>query len=89
MLNHGAVDNMLPNSIFHTVDTALNISMKVGAIVIISPIFSVPAVITLLVGGWIGHVFMRAQLPVKREGSKAKAPVLGHFDSAVGGLGLC
>lgn len=65
----------------------LRMIVKVGAIIIVSPIFSIPAAITFLIGGWIGHIYMRTQLPVKRESSKAKAPVLGHFDSAIGGLG--
>ncbi|EED85726.1 predicted protein [Postia placenta Mad-698-R] len=37
-------------------------------------------------GGYIGHIFMKAQLSVKREMSNARAPVLGHIGSAFSGL---
>ena len=60
---------------------------KIGAILIISPGFSLPGAIVMLIGGWLGHVYMRAQLPAKREASKARSPVLAHCSSAMGGLG--
>jgi hypothetical protein len=37
-------------------------------------------------GGFLGQVYMRAQLSVKREMSNAKQPVIGIFNGAVGGL---
>jgi hypothetical protein len=39
-----------------------------------------------LLGGWIGRIYMKAQLSVKREMSNAKVPVLGHFGAAIAGL---
>lgn len=70
-------------------DVFLQIFMKFGAVIIISPVFVIPGIVVVLVGGWLGHVYMRAQLPVKRESSNAKSPVLGHFGSAISGLGEC
>lgn len=34
----------------------------------------------------MGNVYMKAQLSVKRELSKAKAPVMAHFGAAVEGI---
>ncbi len=38
--------------------------------------------------GWLGHVYMKAQLAVKRERSNARSPVIGHFGAAIAGLGM-
>lgn len=61
--------------------------LKVGAVVFMLPLYIVPTVIVAVLGALISQVYMRAQLSVKREMSNAKAPVLGHFGSAIAGLG--
>ena len=68
---------------------SLEMLMKLGAVVLISPIFIIPGVIIAVVGAWVGEIYMKAQLAVKRERSNAKAPVLGHFGAAFAGLGTC
>ncbi|THH33272.1 hypothetical protein EUX98_g944 [Antrodiella citrinella] len=80
------IDGPLSNSFYDVIDIVLEIAVKFGAVIIISPIFSVPGIIVILVGVGFGHIYMRAELPVKRESSNAKSPVLGHFGSAVSGL---
>ena len=81
------VDGSFCNATYYVFDVALQILFKFGAVIIISPIFLIPGVIVIAVGALFGHVYMRAQLPVKRESSNMKAPVLAHFGSAIGGLG--
>lgn len=44
--------------------------------------------LTCPAGGTLGNVYMKAQLAVKRELSKAKAPVVAHFGAAVEGIGM-
>ena len=61
-------------------------TIKVGAIVIFTPVFLLPAVFIAGLGGFLGQVFIKAQLSVKREMSNAKAPVLGVFGSTLTGL---
>ncbi|KAF8883986.1 P-loop containing nucleoside triphosphate hydrolase protein [Infundibulicybe gibba] len=60
--------------------------IKFGAVVILTPVFLGPGIFVALMGGWCGQIYMAAQLPVKREMSNAKAPVLGHFGAAMSGL---
>ena len=60
--------------------------MKVIAVVAFTPLFLIPSVIVAIVGGVLGHVYIKAQLSVKREMSVAKAPVLGHFSAAISGI---
>ena len=51
-----------------------------------SPVFLIPGALVALIGGWLGQIYMKAQLSVKREMSKASAPVLAHFGAAIRGI---
>ncbi|KAI0365043.1 P-loop containing nucleoside triphosphate hydrolase protein [Pilatotrama ljubarskyi] len=68
------------------VEVSIFMLLKMLAVVLFSPIFIIPAAMVAIAGGLCGHVFMRAQLSVKREMSNYKAPVLSHFGAAVGGI---
>ncbi|KAH8086658.1 multidrug resistance-associated ABC transporter [Cristinia sonorae] len=81
-----SIDGSFPSATYYVIDIAFQMIMKFGAVIIISPIFSIPGLIVFAIGAWFGHVYMRAQLPIKRESSTAKAPVLGHFGAAIAGL---
>jgi hypothetical protein len=48
---------------------------------------TIPALITIVVGMTMGHIYMTAQLPVKRLMSNAKSPIIGHIQNALVGLG--
>jgi hypothetical protein len=52
---------------------------RIGGVAIMTPIFAIPALIVGLVGGWVGRIYMAAQMSVKREMSNAKAPVVGQW----------
>ncbi len=59
-------------------ELTLDMLMKLSAVVFMTPIFLVPGIIIGALGGWIGQIYMAAQLSVKREMSNAKAPVVGQ-----------
>ncbi|KAI0080055.1 P-loop containing nucleoside triphosphate hydrolase protein [Panus rudis PR-1116 ss-1] len=84
--NYGTVDNVIPMYLFALTEVTGTIITKLAAVVIVAPVFLIPASMILGLGYWIGRIYMEAQLPTKRESSKAKAPVLGHFNAAVSGL---
>lgn len=65
---------------------SLEMIMKLGVVVLMSPIFLIPGILIAVLGAWVGEIYMKAQLAVKRERSNAKAPVLGHFGAAFAGL---
>jgi hypothetical protein len=52
--------------------------MRLGAVVLMTPIFLIPGFFVGLIGSWVGRIYMAAQLSVKREMSNAKAPVVGQ-----------
>ena len=56
------------------------------AVVYITPVFSGPGIFIAVIGAWLGRIYMKAQIAIKREMSNAKAPVLGHFGASVVGL---
>ena len=70
-------------------ELSLEMLMKLGVVVLISPIFLLPGAFIGALGAWVGELYMKAQLAVKRERSNAKAPVLGHFGAAFAGLSAC
>ncbi|CCM06697.1 uncharacterized protein FIBRA_08984 [Fibroporia radiculosa] len=60
--------------------------LKLTAVVAMSPIFVIPGAFLATAGAWMGQIYMKAQLSVKRERSNARAPVLGLFGAAFTGL---
>lgn len=52
---------------------------RLGAVVFMTPMFLIPGFFVGLFGGWVGRIYMAAQLSVKREMSNAKAPVVGQL----------
>lgn len=67
-------------------DVTLTMIIRLASVLVYTPIFLFPAVFIAAFGLWIGQVYMKAQLSVKREMSNAKAPVLGIFGGAISGL---
>ena len=70
-------------------DISLSMIAKFGAVVLFTPAFIPVALALLVVGVWLGQMYIKAQLPVKREMSAAKAPVLGILGGAIAGLRKC
>ena len=60
--------------------------LKMMGVVVFTPVFLFPALVVAAGGVISGNIYMKAQLPVKREMSNKKAPVLGHFGAAMTGL---
>ena len=61
--------------------------VRFGAVIVMTPIFGAPGALLVIIGIWMGNLFMKAQLAVKREMSNARAPIIGHISAAVHGLG--
>ncbi|KAH7929355.1 P-loop containing nucleoside triphosphate hydrolase protein [Leucogyrophana mollusca] len=81
-----AIDGPFAQGIGMAVEGSLKMLVKLGAVVLMTPVFLVPGVVVGVIGGIVGRIYMKAQLSVKREMSIAKAPVLGHFGAAIAGL---
>ncbi len=82
------VDGPISNRFSGFIEISAAMLLKLVAVVYLTPAFSVPGVGFAVLGAWLGHVYMKAQIAIKREMSNAKAPVLGHFGASVAGLGV-
>ena len=70
-------------------DLVIYLLFRMLGVVTFTPVFLLPAILVAITGSICGNIFMKAQMSVKREMSNAKAPVLGHFGAAIGGIGAC
>jgi hypothetical protein len=71
----------------HTVKLSLSALTELCSVLWYTPVFLLPALVVLLLGFWLGNVYIKVQLAVKREMANAKSPILGIVGSAINGLG--
>ncbi|KAH0581470.1 hypothetical protein H2248_012549 [Termitomyces sp. 'cryptogamus'] len=81
-----AVDTTIPDLFSHMFEIGVIIIVRFIAILIYTPTIGLFALLIFVVGGVVGNVYMKAQLAVKREMSKAKAPVMAHFGASMEGI---
>ena len=67
------MDGPVSNSFAWVIEISCTMLLKFLAIVYLTPIFSVPGVAIAVLGAWLGRVYMKAQIAIKREMSNAKA----------------
>ncbi|KAL1726028.1 P-loop containing nucleoside triphosphate hydrolase protein [Schizophyllum commune] len=80
------LDIELPHDVHFLCQLTTTLIVKLIAIVVITPLFLIFGVAVGITGMFLGSAYMRAQMPVMRETSKAKAPVLAHFGASMAGL---
>ncbi|KAF8876201.1 hypothetical protein CPB84DRAFT_1853019 [Gymnopilus junonius] len=80
------VDTSVASTGFWVVDMSLGALIKLGAIVLFTPIFIVPGFVVAAVGFVLGNWYLKAQLSIKREMSNARSPLLAHFNASIHGL---
>lgn len=81
------VDGPVAQFLSYVADLSISMTVKLGIIVALTPIFILPGVAVTIVGFWCGYIYIRAILSVKREMNNARAPVLAHFGAAITGIG--
>ena len=81
------VDSSIVDYVHSLTDMTSTMVVRFGAVIVMSPIFGIPGVLLCIVGAWLGQLYMRTQLAVKRERSNARSPILGHVSAAITGLG--
>lgn len=67
----------------------LSLTAKMILILVYTSAFLPPALFIVVFGIWVGRIYIKAQMSVKREMSNRKAPVLETFGSAIQGLSMC
>ncbi len=69
-----------------TAQLTLSMIAKLGAVIIYTPTFLLPGMVIAALGGYLGQLYIKTQLLVKREMSNAKSPVLGIIGETITGL---
>ncbi|KAJ7286214.1 hypothetical protein C8J57DRAFT_1446843 [Mycena rebaudengoi] len=82
----GTVDGSINQGFWDNLTLTIAMMTKFAAVVLFTPMALFSGAVIGALGGWIGQIYIKAQLSVKREMSNAKAPVLGHFSAAMAGL---
>ncbi|KAF9469452.1 P-loop containing nucleoside triphosphate hydrolase protein [Collybia nuda] len=81
-----AIDITIPNVFAQLFEVLVVITVRFITIMIFTPAVGMLGLLIFFVGGVAGNVYMKSQLSVKREMSKAKSPVMAHFGASVEGL---
>ncbi|KAJ7189543.1 P-loop containing nucleoside triphosphate hydrolase protein [Mycena pura] len=80
------VDDSIAVGVNRVFQLTLSLCIKFGTVILFSPAFLVPGLVITMLGAFFGQLFMKAQLPVKREMSNARSLTLGHFSAVITGL---
>ncbi|KDR74315.1 hypothetical protein GALMADRAFT_250126 [Galerina marginata CBS 339.88] len=80
------LDGPIPQQFVWLIDVFAGTLTKLGAVVIFTPLFFFPGLGAAVLGLYLGNVYLKAQLSVKRETSNARSPMLAHFSAAIHGL---
>ncbi|KAJ1309716.1 hypothetical protein OPQ81_006481 [Rhizoctonia solani] len=81
-----SVDGALPDGLNNLVDITIGLLSRFIAVIVFSPIFTIPGAAVFIIGIWIGQIYIAAQLSVKREMSNARSPLFSHFGAALQGI---
>lgn len=57
-----AVDGNIAMSLQALIEGALALSMRFSVIVYMSPLFLIPGLVIVILGGWLGNTYMAAQV---------------------------
>ncbi|KAF8886219.1 P-loop containing nucleoside triphosphate hydrolase protein [Gymnopilus junonius] len=81
-----AVDSAIPQGLGDLAELSISVITSIGTIVIFTPLFLFPAIAMTAFVLFLGNVYLKAQLSVKREMSNARSPLLAHFSAAISGV---
>ncbi|KIK62964.1 hypothetical protein GYMLUDRAFT_259735 [Collybiopsis luxurians FD-317 M1] len=80
------IDGPLPNQLNALTRLTIMMAGQFCSVMYYSPPFILPGILLTLAGALCGSIYIKAQLPIKRVQSNAKAPVLAHFGTVMAGL---
>ncbi|KAF8528008.1 P-loop containing nucleoside triphosphate hydrolase protein [Hysterangium stoloniferum] len=81
-----AVDGPIPQFFADLIHVSMTMLVDFAAVAIFVPVSLLPGLLVIIVGISCGQMYIHAQLPVKREMSNRRSPVIAHFGAAIAGL---
>ncbi|KAJ3512976.1 hypothetical protein NLJ89_g3209 [Agrocybe chaxingu] len=80
------IDTALAWGFAAVIELVLYMIIKLTGAVLFTPLFLAPGLVIAALGIYLGNIYLKAQMSVKREMSNARSPVLSHFGAAIAGL---
>ncbi|KAF4617689.1 hypothetical protein D9613_006261 [Agrocybe pediades] len=80
-----AVDGPIPQHYSDITTFGLAMTSTMTVIIIFTPFFLFPSLAVAALAVYLGNMYMKAQMSVKREMSNARSPLLSHFSAAIAG----
>lgn len=74
-----SVDGPVAEILMYLFHLTVTMAFKFAAVVVFAPAFFFPGIFVGLLGYYLGQIYMKAQLSIKREMSNAKSPVLAQY----------
>ena len=81
------VDGQISTFLLKLLELTTSMLVRLVLVAIIAPVFTIGVAIVALVGGLVARRYMKAQLPVKREQSNMRSPLLDNLNTTIAGLG--
>ncbi|KAI1790046.1 P-loop containing nucleoside triphosphate hydrolase protein [Ganoderma leucocontextum] len=82
----GAIDGQISSFLLKLLELSTSMLVRLVLVMIVAPIFTGVVAVFGIISGLYARAYMKAQLPVKREQSKTRAPLIGHLNSTVASL---
>ncbi|KZO90158.1 P-loop containing nucleoside triphosphate hydrolase protein [Calocera viscosa TUFC12733] len=82
----GEIDNTLTAEAKAVIQLTLKLVFKFTAAVVFAPAFLLPGLVVTMLGWWLGHFYMIAQMAIKRLRSNWRSPLYNHLGASVLGL---
>ncbi|KZT60639.1 P-loop containing nucleoside triphosphate hydrolase protein [Calocera cornea HHB12733] len=79
-------DGGLTNLVEILVRETVSLVLRLGVILLISPIWGIPSAAIIAVGLLVGQVYIHAQMCIRRLRSNWRSPLFNHLGAAVSGL---
>jgi ABC-type multidrug transport system fused ATPase/permease subunit len=81
-----AMDTDLLDWLRMAIDNGLRVVLRIASIASIMPIFALPAALICTIGFFIGEMYTRAQISIKRLCSINHSPIFSHFSDSLAGM---
>ena len=85
--NFFAVDGQISSFLLKLLELSASMLVRLVLVMVVAPIFTAVVLLFGTISGFCARAYMKAQLPVKREQSKTRAPLIGLLNLTVASLG--
>ena len=82
-----SVDGQISTFLLKLLELTTSMLLRLVLVTVVAPVFTIGVALVAVIGGLIARAYMKAQLPVKREQSNTRSPLIGNLNTTIAGLG--